>query len=215
MQTTNQKILILAPHTDDGELGCGASIAKFVREGKNVFYAAFSSADEALPEGMPKDTLRREVREATAILGLKENNLIIFNYPVRNFLGHRQAILDDLINLKKEIDPELIMLPSLLDVHQDHQVLSQEGLRAFKGMTVSILGYELPWNNLTFDTEAFIVVEKADVEKKIAALSCYRSQGNRFYMAPDFIISLAKVRGGQAGAAGYAEAFQAIKWVIK
>ena len=41
------KILILAPHTDDGEFGCGASIAKFIKEDKEVYYAAFSLAEES------------------------------------------------------------------------------------------------------------------------------------------------------------------------
>ncbi|MCU0652666.1 MAG: PIG-L family deacetylase [Candidatus Pacebacteria bacterium] len=209
------KILIICPHTDDGELGCGGAIAKFIREGKEVFYAAFSSADESVPPGFPRDILKTEVREATRILGLKPENLILFNYPVRNFPGHRQQILDDLIGLKRKIDPGIVMLPSVFDVHQDHQVMYQEGLRAFKGTQVSILGYELPWNNLTFETESFVVLGKSDLDKKIAALACYKSQGNRFYMSPDFISSLAKVRGGQSGDAEYAETFQVVKWTIR
>ena len=28
------KVLVLAPHTDDGELGCGGTIARFVEEGR-------------------------------------------------------------------------------------------------------------------------------------------------------------------------------------
>ncbi len=41
-----QRILVLAPHTDDGEFGCGGSIAKFIEAGKEVFYAAFSTAEK-------------------------------------------------------------------------------------------------------------------------------------------------------------------------
>ena len=42
-------ILVLAPHTDDGELGCGGTISKFVKEGKNIYYVAFSTAEESVP----------------------------------------------------------------------------------------------------------------------------------------------------------------------
>src|SRR5699024_12177975 len=40
-------ILVLAPHTDDGELGCGGSIARFIREGHEVHYVAFCKIGRA------------------------------------------------------------------------------------------------------------------------------------------------------------------------
>ena len=68
-------ILVLAPHTDDGEFGCGGSISKWVNEGKEVYYVAFSSAEKSVLKEMPKDILK-EVQEATKVLGIK-NNLIL------------------------------------------------------------------------------------------------------------------------------------------
>ena len=44
MLSNFKNILVLAPHTDDGEFGCGGTIAKLIDQGKNVFYAAFSTA---------------------------------------------------------------------------------------------------------------------------------------------------------------------------
>ncbi|MCK5686311.1 PIG-L family deacetylase, partial [bacterium] len=78
-----KKILILAPHTDDGEFGCGGSIAKFIEEGADVYYAAFSTAKESVPEGLPKDILEIEVKEATKRLGIPGKNLLIFGFTVR------------------------------------------------------------------------------------------------------------------------------------
>ena len=43
-------ILLLSPHTDDAELGCGATIAKLIREGKKVYYAAFSACEHGVRE---------------------------------------------------------------------------------------------------------------------------------------------------------------------
>jgi LmbE family N-acetylglucosaminyl deacetylase len=201
----------LAPHTDDGEFGCGGTIGRFVDEGKEVFYLAFSAAEDSLPPELPKDTLRWEVKEAVAVLGLPESNLIVLSYPVREFVLHRQAILDDMIRLGSEIKPDIVLLPSPHDTHQDHQAVAQEGFRAFKKVTM--LGYELPWNNLSFQTQAFVFLEERHLKKKIDALACYRSQMDRPYASEEFVRSLARTRGTQIGCR-YAEVFEAIRWII-
>ena len=206
-----KKILVLAPHTDDGELGCGGTIARFVEEKKQVFYIAFSSAEKSVPRGLPRDILKKEVKKAVKIFGLFPKNLILFNHEVRDFPRYRQEILDEMIKLDKKIKPDLILLPSAHDIHQDHQVILQEGLRAFK--KISILGYELPWNNYIFNTDVFIPLKENHLLKKIKALSCYKSQLGRFYMSGDFIKSLAKTRGVQINVP-YAEAFEVIRLIL-
>ena len=91
------------------------------------------------------------------------------------------------------------------DVHQDHQVIYSEGIRAFKNSNV--LGYELPWNNLRFQPGYFEKITEAQLELKQAALQEYRSQADRKYMSREFIRSLAVVRGIQCNAE-LAEAFE-------
>src|SRR6185295_2051986 len=66
-----KRALVLAPHTDDGELGCGGAMARLVEDGCGVRYVAFSIATRSLPPGFEPDTLAREVREATAELGIE------------------------------------------------------------------------------------------------------------------------------------------------
>lgn len=206
-----KRIIILAPHTDDGELGAGGSIHRFLKENNEIFYVAFSTAEQSIPEGFPKDILKTEVKEATAELGIKSENLIIYNYEVRKLNYHRQEILENLVYLKKNIKPELVFTPCLHDIHQDHTTVAQEAQRAFKN--VSLLGYELLWNNITFNTTCFIKLEKINVEKKFAALQKYKSQSQRDYMNKEFIFSQAKIRGVQIGV-NYAEAFENIRWII-
>lgn len=204
-------ILVLAPHTDDGELGAGGFIAKLIEGGACVTYAAFSTAEESVPDHLPKDILKTEVRAATAKLGISERNLLIFNYQVRKLNYARQEILESLIKIKRENSFDLVLMPSLKDIHQDHATVAQEGLRAFKN--TSILGYELIWNNLSFDTTSFVKLEEKHVEAKYKALQCYDSQAGRDYMSKEFIYALAKTRGVQIGAK-YAESFEVIRWVI-
>lgn len=201
-------ILVLAPHTDDGELGLGGTIAHLVELGKKVTYVAFSTAQQSVPEGFPKDVLKTEVKQATAKLGILPENLIIYNYEVRKLGYERQEILEELIHLRKANDFDLVFMPSLHDIHQDHTTIAQEGLRAFKNTT--LLGYELIWNNLTFNTQCFVQLEKRHIRTKAEALKAYASQGARDYLSEEFIFSLAKARGVQAGCP-YAEAFEVIR----
>jgi LmbE family N-acetylglucosaminyl deacetylase len=205
------KILVLAPHTDDGEIGCGGTIAKLVEEGKEVYYVAFSTARRSIKDGLPKNILEIEVKAAMAVLEVPPSNIILFNYEVREFPSHRQDILEDIIKLKEMISPDLVFVPSLDDIHQDHQVIAREGLRAFKNIT--LLGYEQPWNNIVFETKNFIILEKRHVEKKIEALRCYKSQYHRKYLDEEFIWSLARTRGTQIEGL-YAEAFEVLRFVI-
>jgi LmbE family N-acetylglucosaminyl deacetylase len=206
----NDRILVLAPHTDDGELGCGGTISRMVEEGREVYYAAFSTAAESVPPPFPPDILEKEVREGTKVLGIPAANLLVYKYRVRHLPHMRQEILEELVRMKREIDPATVFLPSAQDLHQDHQTIHLEGLRAFK--TVTVLGYELPWNNLSFDYRHFCILTRAHVQTKIAALRCYQSQQHRSYTQEDFIWSWARTRGGQI-MVEYAEAFDVLRWV--
>lgn len=128
----NKTVLVLAPHTDDGEFGCGATIAKYTEEGHEVFYAAFSACEQSGLAEFPKDVLITEVKAATSVLGVKLSDLILFKYEVRKFNYFRQEIFENMVKLKEEIKSGLVVSPSLSNIHQDHSTIAMEGLRAFK-----------------------------------------------------------------------------------
>ena len=98
------KILALSPHTDDVEFGAGGTIARWIEEGKKVFYSAFSIAEKSVPEGLPKDILEQEVRQSTKVLGIEEDNLFIYKFEVRKFPQFRQEILELLVDLREKLD---------------------------------------------------------------------------------------------------------------
>ncbi|HZM19739.1 MAG TPA: PIG-L family deacetylase [Gaiellaceae bacterium] len=210
MITAWKRVLVLAPHTDDGEFGCGATLARLVDGGTDVRYVAFSIATRSLPEGFPPDTLAREVREATAELGISEDRLDVHDFEVRTFPEHRQQILELLIGLWEEWKPDAVLQPSLRDIHQDHQVVAAEGLRAFKRTT--ILGYEIPWNNFNFDYQAYFALEKEHVERKVRALAKYESQQHRRYSDPEYIWNVARTHGINVNRE-YAEVFEVYRVV--
>jgi LmbE family N-acetylglucosaminyl deacetylase len=207
-----KKVLILAPHTDDGEFGCGGTIAKLVENGCEVHYAAFSACQQSVLPQFPSDILITEVKAATLKLGIKPENLYLYDYEVRTFNYRRQEILEDMIKLRTKVKPDLIFLPSLNDLHQDHRTIADEGLRAFKFST--ILAYEMPWNNITFTTSTFFILSDQNLMTKVNALGEYKSQAHRPYANENFIRSLAVTRGVQIGEV-YAEAFDVLRLIVK
>jgi N-acetylglucosamine malate deacetylase 1 len=205
-----ERVLVLAPHTDDGEFGCGGTMARLVEGGAQVRYLAFSTATKSLPDGFPPDTLQREVRDATAELGIPEEQLTVHDFEVRTFPERRQEILEILIAVWEEWRPDAVLQPSHHDIHQDHQVVAAEGLRAFKRAT--ILGYEIPWNNFNFDYQAYFALERPHLERKVAALSKYASQQHRRYADPEYIWNIARTHGINVNRE-YAEVFQVYRVV--
>ena len=204
-------VLVLAPHTDDGEFGCGGTMARLIESGAEVTYAAFSTAAKSVPPDFPRDILAREVREATAVLGIDEAHLRIYDFAVRTFPTVRQEILEEMILLQQELDPDCVLMPALIDLHQDHKTVAEEGLRAFKRTTV--MAYEIPWNNLNFSHQAYVRLEDRHVEKKVQALACYKSQQHRNYTREDYIRNVALTRGIDVGC-DYAEVFEVYRWIL-
>jgi LmbE family N-acetylglucosaminyl deacetylase len=180
------RALILAPHTDDGEFGCGGTIARLVESGCDVRYLAFSTAHE--PE-----TLTREVLAACGALGLLDEQLAILDYPVRNFAAHRQRLLDDLLDWKHRLDPDVVFCPCSADVHQDHQAVAQEAQRAFKQTT--LLGYQLPWNCRELRSDFYIDLAERHVARKLNAIAQYASQADRCYASESYQRAWLTVQG--------------------
>lgn len=206
-----KKALFLSPHTDDIEFGCGATINRLKSEGLEIFSAVFSFCEESIPDDLPKDILKKEMYEAAKVLQINESNIYTFNYPVRRFPEFRQEILENMVQLKKDIQPDLVFTPSSFDIHQDHEVISKESIRAFRFRT--LLGYELPWNNLKFKNQFVVKLKSQNLEKKVAAINCYKSQRFRKYGNAELFKDGAVVRGIQ-NKIDLAEIFEVIKMFI-
>lgn len=196
-----ENILALSPHTDDAEIGCGGTLSKFQEKGSNIRVIAFSWCQ--------LEELKEEISLSTKKLGIEK--LDILDFPHRNFFLKRQEILDHLYTIATTTKVDLVLVPSTQDLHQDHQVICREALRAFKNST--IWGYEMPWNNILFQTNCFVKLSKEDIQNKIKALKCYKTQQHRLYFQEDFQWSIARTRGTQIGTE-FAEAFELIKLVI-
>lgn len=206
-----RRVIVLAPHGGDGEYGAGGLIQRLVEEKSAVYEAVFSLPRKGLPEHVTLQALQDEVRASAGVLGVQQEQILFFDYEVREFPRMRQSILEELVRLNREIRPDMVIGPSRYDTHQDHAVIAGEACRAFKAC--SILGYEVPRNNYQFGGSAFVVLQMRHMEMKRHALGCYRSQKEKFDRAARLREHLAQVRGAQVDEA-YAECYEIIRWVI-
>ena len=195
-------IVILSPHPDDGLLACGATINRFIEEGKEIHYIIFSTKEQGFSD--------KEITDSIIALGVKRKNIICFDYPTRRFDEHRQEILQELVDLRSKLAPELVLCHSSADTHQDHKVVQQEAFRAFK--QVSIWGYDLPWNTRNFRADIFVGLEKRHIDKKIQGLSFIKSQETRSYYNPYVRLANA-IAVGEKIKRDYAEMFESISQI--
>ena len=84
MFESTKKVLILSPHTDDAELGCGGTISKLIEDGHSILWVCFSTAEESLPKGFPPDSLKKEFLNVTSFLGLNENSIEFLTTKLEN-----------------------------------------------------------------------------------------------------------------------------------
>lgn len=196
-------VLILSPHTDDAEIGAGGYIAKLVEEGHRVSCVTFSRGE---PRTGANET---EFVAAMKILGV--NDYFLLNYPAMHFPDVRQKILQEIEEANKRSEPDLVICPSLVDTHQDHNTVAKEAVRAFK-KKATLMCYEFPPNEVypTFAPNCYIKLERKHLDKKAEALAIYRSQEWRIYMTEQYVFCLAYLRGMQIGVR-YAEAFEVVR----
>ena len=207
---TGKKILVLSPHTDDVEFAMGGTIARLIEEGSDVHIKAFSDCEDSIKElGLPYGTLVRECTKAMEVL--QPSTYSIRGFNVRRFAEIRHELLQILVKGKKSYMPDVVFCPASTDVHQDHQVIHQEAVRAFRN-SATILGYEVLRNHIGFSNRCYVALEWRHMNKKWQTLSCYESQlkYRPEYFNQHTVESLARVRGAEIGKE-FAECFEPIK----
>ena len=203
------RILIICAHTDD-EVGCAGSIVRMIEEGHKVMCRTLCGIEKTLIQaGKSRDVARIEYIESMKRLGIKDS--YVYSFENRVFPKYRQEILDVMVLWKKRYKPNVVFIPASTDIHQDHQVVHNEGVRAFKHST--IMGYELPQNIISAKNTAFVKLDSYQVSVKVHAIQAYKSQIERKFMSSEFIWGQARMRGVQCDAE-YAEAFELIRMVI-
>lgn len=221
------KVVCLAPHCDDETLGCGGTLARFVREGHDVAVAVLTGPGDGEHPVFPRsawDKVRAEARLAMEALGVR--SITFENLPAalladlpRHELNRK---VHDVIERER---PDVLFVPHPFDLHKDHREVFDAASVAWRPTTDlgrnirEIYAYEVlsetGWNaggiepgfvpNAWFD-----VTDTLDV--KLAALAKYESQLRPFPDARSVEAArhLAKFRGAQMSMHA-AEAFVVVR----
>lgn len=192
------KYLFIGCHTDDIELCCGGTLARMIDYGHECTVLVLSHEYNGV-------SLMGEFLDS--MKGLKPDFITIKDFPSRHFFEYRQQILDLLVTFK---DYDFVFTHSCADFHQDHSVVGFESQRAFKH--ANLITYQGDWNQRNFKKNYFVELFRQNIEKKLEALNCYKSQQNRAYMHPDYIWANA-LNNGVISGTKYAEAFELINYL--
>jgi LmbE family N-acetylglucosaminyl deacetylase len=202
---SGQRLLFLGAHPDDIELGCGALIAHVSGQ---VDLRCVTLSDNQMNPDLAD--LVEEHSRAMGILGVSKDQVILKGFETRNFPRDRQAILEFLYNLNEDFKPDAVFTHTKADIHQDHDVVTVEALRAFRGVTV--LGYDVLRSSYGFFPHFLIEVTEEDVERKIEALRAYETYRQRYYFNPE-VIRATSIRHGALAEQPFAEGFDILRIV--
>lgn len=223
-----KKILIVAAHPDDEVLGCGATVARMVREGWQAHTVILGEGITSRDEGRDRSKrdadiqrLRQEVRAANRILGIRD--VVLHDLPDNRF---DSVPLLDVVKLveaaRRVVGPDIILTHFKGDLNIDHRITYEAVLTAARpcsGRPVrEIYSFEVlsstEWNcPVSFSPHVFFDVG-GELKTKLRAMAAYRSETRPFPhpRSPEGIAALARYRGIQAGFAA-AEAFECVRMV--
>ncbi len=200
-----KRVLFLGAHPDDIELGCGALI-HHIAPISNVLCVTLS-------DNQKNPDLIKVVDEhyrSMAILGLPKECIVLGQFTTRIFPNARQEILEYFLKIRRDFQPDLIFVHSKHDIHQDHNVMTDEALRAYRGITV--LGFDVVRSSYDFFPHFLIEVTEEDVNKKIKALAEYETYRDRYYFNSELTRSI-MVRHGALAERPFAEGFDILRIV--
>jgi len=205
MNFYGKRVLLLGAHPDDIELGCGALLHHIIKE-TDVLCVTLSDNQK----NIDLKNVKEEHYVSMAILGVPKEKIVFGPFTTRVFPDSRQEILEYFLKLRKDFQPDLIFVHSKQDIHQDHLTMTDEALRAFRGITV--LGFDVVRSSYGFFPHFLVEVTEEDVNKKIEALSQYETYRDRYYFNSELTRSI-MVRHGALAECPFAEGFDILRIV--
>lgn len=207
MNFYGRRILFVGAHPDDIELGCGAFLHQILPYSEVLCVT--------LSDNQKNPNLKNVVEEhlaSFAVLGVPEKSILIEQFETRKFPTLRQEVLEYLLKLRKDFQPEMVFVHTKADIHQDHNVVTDEALRAYRGTTV--LGFDVVRSSYGFFPHFLVEVSEADVQAKIAALAEYKTYLDKYYFDPS-LLRATMVRHGALAERPYAEGFDILRIVAE
>lgn len=182
------KIIVFAPHPDDETLACGGTIVKKIHEGYEVYVVVMTDGrhshdlvlglKEPSPEAIAKIRVR-EVSEATAILGVQSDNLILLGFEDSKLSQYVAKAKERTIQILNEIRPVEVFVTCREDESEDHRAACQIVKDSIKEVNLPTRLYEYPvWGGKVSWPGLKVLVMNVSKElgTKKEALSKYKSQ---------------------------------------
>jgi N-acetylglucosamine malate deacetylase 1 len=205
MTFSGRRVCFIGAHPDDIELGCGALISHIVDQ-TDILCVTLSD-NQKNPDLI---NLPAEHFQSMAILGVPNEKVVLGQFETRRFPHARQEILEYMLNIHHEFKPEIVFVHTKSDIHQDHGTVTEEALRAFRGVTV--LGFDVIRSSYGFFPNFLVEVTKEDVEKKVNALKAYKTYASRYYFDSE-ITRATLIRNGGLAERPFAEGFDILRIV--
>jgi LmbE family N-acetylglucosaminyl deacetylase len=207
--TAPLRILCLGAHSDDIEIGCGATILRLTAErpGSSVRWVVFSATPEREREA------RASAADHLAAAGQSEVIVHAFRESYFPYIG--TEIKDAFERLKSGFIPELILTHHRHDLHQDHRTIAELTWNTFRNHLIA--EYEIPkYEGDLGSPNVFVPVAEAVARRKIELiLKHFPSQASRTWFRADTFQAVMRLRGVECNAPeGFAEAFHCRKVVF-
>ncbi|MBU1975611.1 MAG: PIG-L family deacetylase [Nanoarchaeota archaeon] len=187
---SERSILVICAHSDDQIFGPGGTMAKYAKEGREVYTVIFTFGALSHPHFKP------EVIKKTRVLEAQKADKVIGGKEVR-FMGFKEgSIVADfkerdgrkkLASLIRKYNPDKIFTHSADDPLGDHRAVNKCVLETFDHMKYNARVYSFEvWNLFSLkkhDSPKMVVDISDTFNKKITALKCFKSQINVFSYA--------------------------------
>ena len=224
---SNEKLLVIAPHSDDEVLGCGGLISKIKNDGGKVYVLIFNLGFEKTDTVESQEKRKNEVREAMNVLKVDDYHLV-HDQPDNNRdldvepLHSLIEVIESTSNVSLvKIAPTIVAIPTIFSHHQDHVHVHRACIAALRPISTPIsnivLSYEAPehsrWSaSGVFEPNLFVEIDDV-IENKILAFNKYRSQIRPGGRDDDSIRNQAKYRGQEVGK-NLCEAFYVHRFIL-
>jgi LmbE family N-acetylglucosaminyl deacetylase len=202
-----QRVLCLGAHSDDIEIGAGATILRWTREnpGLSVCWVVFSG-----------NAIRQaEARESARLFLARARSAEIITHQFRDgfFPSEADRIKEAFEQLKRSFSPDVILTHTREDRHQDHRTISDLTWNTWRNHLV--LEYEIPkYDGDLAQPNAFVALEEAHVADKVAYLrEGFASQSDKHWFTDETFRAILRLRGIES-ANRYAEAFHCRKMCL-
>jgi LmbE family N-acetylglucosaminyl deacetylase len=196
-----RRVLAIGAHPDDIEIGCGATLLALQRcHELDVTWVVLTA------DGVREDEARAS---ADAFLGGAASRTVVCHGFRDGFLPHVGGDVKEVFEeLKREVDPQLVLTHARADLHQDHRFVCELTWNTWREHL--ILEYEIPkYDGDLGAPNLFVPVSEAVAREKADLVAqSYPTQRDKHWFDAELFLGLMRVRGMEARSpSGYAEAF--------